>query len=300
MGKKKYGYQPEVREPGSLDRLWENRNVRILTSALVVVAFALIAILVVTLLGGDELSTPDQRLVAPTPIGQSPSIERSAAADVLDSKTWDEMSEEERSLLESEVDRVFADSSFRASSALVVANDIERRDGKTVLSRLYLQAEGAGGPELAQRILFYCETPDGILEPHRYILSSSGNQYEIFAASQYPRSWNTILSDVKWTDVRDAGWKDIDGRRAHGFEVAFVFTGGAGSVPADESEGGRALYWFDVENARLLERAKVVKDQDVQKQGTYLLDYRELSPVVVPDDLEQPPCVQEILARVRG
>jgi hypothetical protein len=302
VGKKKHGYQDEAREAGkasAFERAWESLGFRVAAGAAVVLVSAAIAIVVVSLLGGDDLSKPETRLAAPPPIGPAPAIERSAAADVLASKTWDAMSEEERQLIESEVNRVFANASFRTSSLIIVANDIERRDGKTVLSRLYVPAEAPSGQELAQRILFYCETPDGTLQSHRYLISTQGSQHSVLGENQNLRSWNTILSDVKWIDVKDLGWKDIDGRRAHGFEVGFVFSGAGGSETPSEAGAGRALYWFDVENARLLERTKVVEDPLAQEQSTYRLDYRERSPVVIPDNLERPACVQDILARVQ-
>ncbi|MBI5289704.1 MAG: hypothetical protein HY873_12095, partial [Chloroflexi bacterium] len=301
VGKKKFGYQPEAPQPGALDRLWDNRTFRIVGGAVIVAVFAIIAIAAVTLLGGDELSKSETRLLPPTPSGAAPNLERSAAADTLANKTWDAMSEEERQLVESEVNRVFDAATFRASNEIVLGIDVFRRDGKTLVSRQYQQIETTPGePALAEQTIVYC--PDGeSWKPYRYIVTPIQKQMDERTPSQSPRPWNEVVSDIDWSSVTDLGWKDIGGRRAHGFDVRFNFAGGStGDAQATPGAERRARYWFDVENARLLERGQITEDPDVERQANYSLDYRQPPDLHIPDDLEKPACVQEVLAQVQG
>lgn len=301
MGKKKFGYQPEAPEPGAIDRLWDNRTFRIVGGAVIVVVFAIVAIVVVTLLGGDELSKSDTRLAPPTPSGAAPELERSAAADVLANKTWDQMSDDERQLVESEANRVFDASTFRASNEIVLGIDVFRREGRTLVTRQYLQIDATPGePALAEQTIVYC--PEGeSWKPYRYIVTPIQKQVDERTPAQSPRPWNEVVSNIDWSSVTDLGWKEIDGRTVHGFDVHFAFAGvSAGDAQPTPGSERRARYWFDVENARLLQRGQITGDADVERQANYTLDHRLLPDLRIPDDLEQPQCVQDVLAQVRG
>jgi hypothetical protein len=303
LGKKKFRDRLEAGEsiddgPSLVHRIAANRALTIAGAALVVVLFAGIGILIVTLLGGDELSEPDRRnlLPAPTVVGPPPEIERSAAADALSSKTWDEMSEEERRLVEEEVERVFANTTFRASNDLIVAIDVFRIEGVTDVSRQYVTVATPGEPTYGEQVTFYCEDPDtGSLLGYRYFASALETNLTIGRPDQFPRPWQTVLSDIDWSqEVVDLGFKEIENRRAHGFEVTFIFKG----APQATGAPRRVKYWFDVENARLLQRAETLVKKSDEEHNTYTLDYGQVPAVSIPDHLERPACVPDLMAKV--
>lgn len=299
MGKKKRGQQDEPSAPSALDRVFENRRFRITLGAAVIVAFALAAILVVTVLGGADLGKSDPLPKPPPPVGAGPQLERSAAADVLGAKSWDEMTEAERTLVQSEVNRVFDQDTFRATNDLIVAIDIFRDAGLTQMSRQYLRIETQNGKQaLAQQLLFFCTQPDGTHLPYRYLLSPIQSEFAAPEASKYPRPWDRITADIDWSSVQDLGFDDVNGRRVHGFDVRYNFGSIEGAVPPTGEER-RTRYWFDVETAQLLRRGQIVEeDPETEARAAYTLDYSELPPIIIPDTLEKPACVHEILARV--
>ena len=267
--------------------------------ATVLVVFAIAAILVVTLLGGGALSKSNARPQPPAPIGPGPQLERSAAADILGAKSWDDMSEEERALVQSEVSRVFDQDTFRATNDVIVAIDIFRQDGLTQVSRQYLNIETPGGKQaLAQQVLVFCTQPDGTHLPYRYLLSPLQNEFAAVEASKYPRPWDRITADIDWSSVIDIGFDDVNGRRVHGFDVRYIFGDVEGAVPPTGGER-RTKYWFDVETAQLLRRAQIItEDPKTEARAAYTLDHSQLPPITLPDSLEKPACVQDVLAKV--
>jgi hypothetical protein len=298
VGKKKRGQRDEPLEPSALDRMLQDRSVRIMLGAAVLVAFAVAAILVVTVLGGSGLSKSDEAAKPPPPIGPGPQLERSAAADLLGGKSWDDMTEEERALIKTEVTRVFDQATFRATNQTIVAIDVFRKDGLTQVSRQYLRVEAQDGKQsLAQQVLFFCVQPDGTPQPYRYLLSALQNDFAAAEASKYPRPWDRITADIDWSSVTDLGFDDVNGRRVHGLEVHYIFGGVEGAVPTTGER--RSRYWFDVETAQLLRRGQVIaEDTKTEDQAVYTLDHSELPAIVLPDALEKPQCVQDILAKV--
>ena len=278
--------------------MFENRTSRIVIGAAVLVAFAIAAILVVTVLGGSGLSKSDEAVKPPPPIGPGPQLERSAAADLLGGKSWDDMTEEERALIKTEVSRVFDQATFRAANQTIVAIDIFRKDGLTQVSRQYLRVETQNGKQgLAQQVLFFCLQPDGTTQPYRYLLSTLQNDFAEVEASKYRRPWDRITADIDWSSVVDIGFDDVNGRRVHGLEVHYNFGGVEGAVPTTSER--RSRYWFDVETAQLLRRGQVIaEDTKTEDQALYTLDHSELPAIVLPDALEKPQCVQDILASV--
>jgi hypothetical protein len=292
VGKRKRGSENEGPEKdGALERLLQNRPLAYVLGAAVVAAFAGLAILVVTLLGGDEIGTRPQAASVPAPIGP-PVYVRSDAADLLESKTWDEMSAGERSLVEAEIRRVFDNSTFRASSGFVLASDVARVDGDTLVSRQYQPIETPGNvPALAERILVYCNEPKAA---YRYIISPLQADFAETSTAQSPKAWGTSLSGADFSQVRDLGFKESErtGRRLHGLELAF-------KIDPSVAQARPAQYWFDVETAQLAERGSITENDEASTQANwYYLQYDELPPITIPDSLEQPDCVRDILERV--
>jgi hypothetical protein len=260
----------------------------------VIAAFAGLGILIVSLLGGDDLSKPDSGAQAPGAIGPPPEVPRSAAVDALENKTWDEMTADERALVESEARRVFDNSTFRATNKLVLAIDVYRQEGQTLASRQYREIEAAGGTEVAPQILFFCDAGQETEHVYRYILSSVQRDFYEAKPQQYQQSFSPILALTDWSEVRDLGIRNSEpsGRRAHGFELGYAI--GQEGTPAR-----RIQYWFDVETAQLLERGEVFPGDDIgTEQNWYRLRYDQYPPIIIPDDLEQPDCVKDVLAKI--
>ncbi|HXK32496.1 MAG TPA: hypothetical protein VNM91_00600 [Dehalococcoidia bacterium] len=245
----------------------------------VVAISAGIAIGMVTLLGGSELSEAKPGLEVPGPIGPPPEIARSAAADILANKTWDEMTEEERALVRSEMERVYKNIDFRVRDEFILALDLARRDGQTIAARRYTPVETPGGRTIAATITqFFCTSPDDPATANVYEYGESPLQTPTPRYQQRPvteRPLNRLLSAADWSTAQDIGFRDIDGRRAHGFRMQFANTSGTGTFEWE--------YWVDVENARVLE----VGPQD--DPNTYHIDYRQYAPIVPPID-EDVPC----------
>lgn len=292
MGKKKHGYVPEEEKPSLLDRILTNRALTIVVGIGIVAAFAGLAILIVTLLGGDELSRDDvDALAIPSPVGPPPEIGRSAAADVLTNKTWDEMTPAERELVESEVRRVFDNSEFRARNGFVEAVDVFRKDGETMASRTYPLIGTVGNEARATQTSFYCTGDDGTVRAFRYFIAPSARDFREGTTEEFPVAWSPILSGTSWDEVTDLGFREAGGSRLHGLELDFTLPGG------DASD--RVQYWFDVETARLIERGRIIEDDPESTEANwYRLQYDLLARPQIPSDMEQPPCVQEILATI--
>jgi hypothetical protein len=293
VGKRKRGKVEDVEEPSTIDRIFSNRYLTIGLGALIVLAFAGLGILIVTLLGGADPGS-EGGLRIPDPVGPPVAIERSAAADLLESKTWDDMTAEERTLVQAEVVRVFDDSTFRASNDFVPAVDIFRTGGATLASRLYREFEAAGGKDTATHTIFYCDDGNGGTKTYRYIVSSVGNEMIEGKGNETPPAFSPIFQGASWDNARDLGWRETHGLKIHGLELGYTLPGSAAS-----GEGEPREYWFDVESARLIEWGLVFPDDPKSTEANwYRLRYDELAPPQVPDGLEQPQCVQDILATV--
>ena len=291
MGKRKRGQAEKPQEASLFDKIFANRYLTIGLGALVVVVFAGIGILVVTLLGGSDEPSDDGGLTIPAPVGPPPEIGTSAASDLLRDKTWDEMTSEEQALVQSEVLRVFDTSTFRASNDFVEAVDVFRTDGSTLASRLYRLVEAPGGEDTATHTIFYCDDGNGGTKTYRYVASSLGTEFIEGQGNETPPPWSPIFSGASWENVRDLGLRDASGLTLHGLELDFTLP--------NTTDAGRVEYWFDIETARLIERGMVFADDPESTEANwYRLRYDELAPPHVPDGLEQPSCVQDILATV--
>lgn len=231
--------------------------------------------------------TDDKKELAELPgfAAQVPPIDRSAAADLLANKSFDEMSQSERDLVIAEVTRVFDNAEFRASSQLVLGIDVIRRDGVTrAIDRYWSATDKEGDPLLRETISFFCESEvDGYLDvfsADRTILASQVSGDRIVENTQ---AFQRTLSAMDWTMAKDLGFDEFDGRRVHGIETPWNFVSGQGSSISQA--------WFDVENARLLRR--VEKNTAGELLHDYRIDWRVPPRIVPPPDLK-PPCYDEI------
>lgn len=278
MGKKKRrGGDGDEQQVGAR---WQLKTWQWAALAVAVVAISAgVAIGIVTLLGGSDLSEAKPDVEVPGPIGPAPEIERSAAADVLANKSWDEMTEDERSLVQSEMARVYETTDLRVRNEFILALDLARRDGETIAARRYTPVETPGGRTIAATITqFFCTNPDDPSTADVYEYGESPLQTPMARYKQRPvteRPLNRLLTAADWNTAEDIGFREIDGRRAHGFRMQFANTSGTGSFEWE--------YWVDVENARVLE----VGPQD--DPNTYHIDYRQYAPIVPPID-EDVPC----------
>ncbi len=292
MGKKKRGYSAEPKEPSRLDRLFANRAFAIGAGLIVVGAFAGLAVLVVTWFGGDELSAGDANL-EPTDVVAPAVYERSSIADVFGTKTWDEMTSDEQETVETEIRRVFDNSTFRASSDVIVAFDVHRVGGETLFSRQYIETETPGGDlALAETMYMHCRDDNDRRVTYRLIVTpvESLLSEDIDEAVQQP-AWDAILDGTNWSGARDLGFKEstVTGRRLHGLDLPFALN------PA-QVEKRPTEYWFDAESAQLAERAIIVEGDEASTEGNwYYLSYDQLPPVIIPSTIEKPACVEGIL-----
>ncbi len=290
MSEKHKKHREPVPEPARLTRRY------VLAGVAVMVAAAALAVVAVTYFGGSSLSKGDPKPTAlallptaaarpPTPTGDEVPGARSAAADAL-AKKWDDASDDERALIQTEVNRVFDNSTFRASSAITAGVDIFRRDGHTHVSRQYLPVITEGqDPTVSTDLVYYCPVAATGIDAFRYETKPSQATTIAKASAAFgTQPWERVVASADWSTVKDQGFKTINGRQAHGLEMQFKAGGGGVTVQ----------YWFDVETARLLERSDVGGGNAFNPQQTYTLDYRALEPPRVPQGLQPPPCINEI------
>ena len=208
-------------------------------------------ILVVTLLGGDDVgSRDDPEVTVPAPLGPPPDIGRSAAADALANKTWDDMTADERALVEQEV---------RPSVRQLHIPGEQRvcRRGRCVsqgrrnacAARTYPEIEAAGGTARATQTLFYCTEEDG--EPPGVSI------FHVFVAERLLRSRETGQCIPSWSVVMSR--HGLVQRRSTSDSVTRTVSAAARSgarlcSPVGDAAGvsERIQYWFDVETARLV------------------------------------------------
>jgi hypothetical protein len=251
----------------------------------VVLVSAGIAIALFTAFGGSSLSEEDPDTPELPPLGAAPSLERSAAADLLEDKSFDDMTADELELVKSEATRVYADAEFRASNSFVRAIDVIRRDGHTVASRQYTIVETPGGTLANNEITsFYCDSEvEGFIDIYRSRSSIVRTNTEGLREQEGSQAFERIISATDWSDPTDLGYDEIDGRRVHGVEVKFA--------PLSGGEGLGWQLWFDVETAQLL------RNVDMNAPGApYTLRWGEVPRMVPVEELGTPPCYAQVYA----
>jgi hypothetical protein len=265
---------------------FELKRIHIIGGALVLLCSAVIAVVLVTLLGGASLSEDEPELLRPPPLLGPPVREPSEAGDLLATKTWDEMTDDERQLVRSEIIRAYDDAEFRAVSSRVIGIDVYRRDGTTWASRQYNNIESPGGAVvLRESLIFYCGAPQERVRAVRYNTTPLGTEVLEAPGEIGQRAWQPIIEPIDWSSVRDLGFEEVDGRRTHVFQAAFI--GGPSDSP-------RAQYWIDVETAQLLRWAELSADASLSEVSDYTLDWGKLKPALVPDGQAVPDCVESI------
>jgi hypothetical protein len=247
----------------------------VLFGVLVIAVFAGIAIAAFTYFVGTSAGKSATQLSVPQPSGTEPPAERSAAADLLDSKSFADMTTEEVDLVKTEVERAYANAEFRTTSGLVpLGIDIFRINSVTRASRQYEAIASAGGaPQLKETLAFYCDDASGNINWFRYVTTNGhvGNAAKQIPKDQVP--FNTTLSGLDWSQPQDLGFQTIEGHRTHGVALQFAALGGSNI---------RTEYWFDVNSARLMAR------QFTEQQGgdnvLRTFDWRQPNVVVIPPD----------------
>lgn len=251
----------------------------------VIALTALLGVGIVTAFGGASLSEKDPEVPQPPALtGEPPLIERSAAAELLEGTSFDDMTQAERDLVRDEATRVFAEAEFRATSIAVLAIDVVRRDGTTHATRQFKIGESPGGALILQDIRsFYCDSPaEGFLDAYRTTVTPIGTTTGGDRIGTGTQAFDREMTAVDWTQTTDLGYDEVLGRRVHGVEVPFATLGG-GSI--------RREMWFDVETARVLRHGEVTPEGI---KGEYTFDWRKPPRIESTAELGIPPCYAEI------
>ena len=267
-------------------------RLRIVTGLLIVAVFAGLGIALVTYFGGSSLSKSPQHFDVPQPAGPAPALERSAAADLLSTKSFSDMTPEELDLVKREVRRIYDDSQFRTTSAFApLGIDVFRADGVTRAVRQYEVTGAPGGVnDLVETIYFFCDDPSGKINAYRYTKSSLGVKS---VGQQMPRNqlpFDAILSGVDWSQPVDLGHKIMDGRHVHGVSLQYTIPTNGKGFPAE--------YWFDEENGRIIARKAILSENDTSGNILRPFDWRQPQPLVIPPDQPVAPCAEAIYSKL--
>lgn len=258
----------EVAEPFELTRR------HVLFGLLVVAVFAGLAIAAFTYFVGSSAGKSAPQFFVPQPSGTEQPAGRSAAADLLDSKSFTDMSPEEVDFVKAEVMRAYANAEFRTTSAFTpLGIDIFRINDLTRVSRQYEVLASAGGaPQFKETLSFYCDDASGNINWFRYVTTSGGvgSAAQQIGKDQLP--FNNTLSGLDWSKPEDLGYQTIEGHRTHGVAMQFT-TAGNHSI--------RTENWFDVENARLMARKSFSSTVD-SENVLRTFDWRQPNVVVIP------------------
>src|SRR4029078_7792253 len=143
--------------------------------AVVLAMSATIAIVVFTIVVVSSFGEAKTNVVDALPhLGKDLPADASPASDAL-KKPWDETSPEEREMIAAEVNRVFQDAQFRASSGLVAGIDVKIVGGQTQYSRTYSELQQpVGNIKFAESLVFYCPIGDGTVHYYKYTTTPDG------------------------------------------------------------------------------------------------------------------------------
>ena len=279
MGKKKHAAAAD--EPSS------KLDVRVVLAGVLVLALAIVAGSIIgtrLLVSADDDDDPIVDAV-PTFVGDAPAIERSSVADLLASTSFDDMTAEDREHVKAEVNRVYDNADVRITGPALIALDMARRNGTLRALRQYTVSDSPGGEAPAVTTTFYCDGPEGAVDTYTLAetFSERTPSYNRIGAGTQPLE--RMLSATDWSNAKDLGIEDINGRQARGVEMEYVL-----------SEESRYVVraWFDIENARVL---KYVQYDDAGKESptaNYLFDWRETSRIEAGAELSTPPCYDEL------
>ncbi len=282
MSNKKLRHRGEEEETSSI---FGNRALTLVGGALVVVVFIVVGIVLVTLLGGDDLSKPDPKQPELPALGALPDAPRSSVADLLENASFDTMSADDRAKVAAEVLRMFADTDVRGSSPVILGLDISRRGGQTRATREYrISADNPGAtPLIVTSTSFFCDGTPGTVDLYRLRDTGLDRETEYDTRSVDSPPVQRLFSGMDWSAAKDLGFREINGRRAHGAGLLYR--------PQATSEPVNVEQWFDVENGRLL---YYVGSNGPELQG-WTFDWRTPPPITVPEGLNTPPCAAAII-----
>jgi hypothetical protein len=269
--------QKEAAEPFELSRR------HIVLGLLIMIVTAGVAIAAITYFFGSSGGNSTTQIAVPQPTGPEPTAERSAAADLLASKSFADMSPDEVNLVKAAAIKAFANADFRTTSGLApLGIDIFRIDDITRVSRLYEAGASAGGAaQLKTTLSFYCDDISGKINWYRYVITadaSSAARPAQITKEQVP--FNNTLSGLDWSQPEDLGFQTIAGRRTHGVAMQLTTIGGRTI---------RVESWLDVDNARLIARKSYNSSDDTQNL-LRTFDWRQPNVVVIPPDQQAAPC----------
>jgi hypothetical protein len=259
------------------------------------VVLAGIAVLVVAIVAGSIIGTrllvsaddDDDPILAavPTFTGDAPPIERSSVADLLASTSFDDMPAEDRERVKAEVNRVYDNADFRITGPALIALDLARRDGTLRALRQYTVSESPGGEAPAVSTTFYCDGPEGAVDTYTLAetFAERTPSYNRIAAGAQPLE--RLLSATDWSNAKDLGIEEINGRQARGVEIAYVLSDAARYT---------VRAWFDIENARVLKYVQYDDEGKESPTANYLFDWRQTSHIEAGAELSTPPCYDDL------
>lgn len=273
--KKQRNRQTDETQPS----IFNSRAFTILGGVLFVGLFIALGVVIVTLLGGDELSEGDPDLPDLPALGEAPDTGRSPHADLLADTSFDDMTAEQREAIADEAERLFADANVRVSSQQVPGLDIARRDGNTRATVQYRYSDGSPGGvwTLVTTTIFYCEGPDGTVDIYRVDDSGfdSAATYDRKDADSPP--FQRVFRGADWSEPKDLGLQVINRVRARGVQLKFRPQEGAAPVDVE--------HWYSIETGRLI----YYNDVGVDDALGYFFDWREPPAIQIPEELETPP-----------
>lgn len=276
MSKKKQRLDDSDGEAGGISWRW------MIGGLAIVLVSAGIAIAIFTALGGSSLSDEGDEPPELPALGAPAPTERSAVADLLENTSFDDMTDEELERVRAEVTRVYADTEFRASNRLVRAIDVIRREGHTVASRQYSLVETPAGTMANHEITsFYCDSEvDGFVDIFRSRSSVVRTRTEGLRERDGVQAFERVISATDWSEAKDVGFDEVNGRRVHGVEVKF-----------EPLAGGLIGWqlWFDVETAQLLRFVDMLAPSTA-----YTLTFAEVPRMVPIAELGIPPCYAQV------
>ncbi len=254
--------------------------------AIVMVAAVGTGILIATLLGFAGLSDEPEKLPEMPALGaDEPQYPRSAAADILASVSFEEMTQEQIDLVKTEVTKAFDNAEFRATSPLVMGLDVVRRDGHTRAVHQYRPVDAPGGGlMLAETIIFFCPGPEGFVDIFRADFSPLMGNVRGERKPEGTQPLDREISALDWTQRKDLGFDEFQGHRIHGVEMPFRAIESDSTLPWQ--------LWFDVETAQLRVRREVPSDNN--DNFRYEFDWHAIPKIEPTEALGKPPCYDDI------
>lgn len=260
--------------------IFEKRWFTILGGILFVSLFIALGIVIVTALGGDELSKEDPKQPELPALGAAPDVPRSPNADLLASTSFEDMTPEQRKAIADDAARQFANGEVRVSSDQIPGLDIARRDGHTRATRQFRIGDQNPGSELSliTTTIFYCDGPPGTVDIYR--VDDSGFEanatYDRKSADSPP--FERLFPGADWSAPADLGRNTINGIEVRGVQIKYR--------PQETADPVDVEHWYDIDTGRLI----FYRDAKVDSRFGYYIDWRVPPPIEVPEEMNTPPC----------